>query len=154
MAKRLSKRAQEALERQEKRQKHAHACEKRFIRAHGPVPQDVWNQLVSDVSSWGGDDLGNVPKSYARRTRSGALYIQDPYFPGWRFSVAVDLEASDPSPCLHITLTGPLSGTTVCGAARGLPGHRYQHAPYSELETFLAQPDMCPACRQAWLEDS
>lgn len=96
--KRVSPRDLARLEREEKRYKHALACENRFIKAHGPVPQDVWNQLDKGlgVASWGERDYPYTPPTYARTTRRGALYLQIPSFPGWVFAVAVDLEGE---PC-------------------------------------------------------
>jgi hypothetical protein len=54
---------------------------------------------------------------------------------------------------IHLTHTGPYAGTPFCGcdkAARAEAGDTFAHVPYSNVEAFLARPDICPACKAEW----
>lgn len=54
---------------------------------------------------------------------------------------------------IHLTLTGPEAGRPFCGinklAARE-QGHTFSHVPYSNVNAFLARPEICPACKAEW----
>lgn len=54
--------------------------------------------------------------------------------------------------CFHLTLTGLYAGQTYCGIPRGLPGARYGHLPYDDVEGFLEREDLCPNCRKVYRE--
>jgi hypothetical protein len=55
---------------------------------------------------------------------------------------------------IHLTFTGPLAGQPFCDVnkAQALADGtaRFAHVPYSQIETFLARPDICPKCLARW----
>lgn len=54
---------------------------------------------------------------------------------------------------IHLTLTGPAAGTPFCGCNKAearSKGDTFAHVPYTDAETFLARPDICPACKAEW----
>lgn len=53
---------------------------------------------------------------------------------------------------IHITLTGYHAGTPICGIERSTAPETdtFQHAPYSGLDAFLDNPDLCPNCKAEW----
>ena len=62
---------------------------KKWERAEGPLPADVWEN--SDViAAFGRTDSGivsNHVRSY--KGDSSSLYLQYAYYPGWRFCVVI-----------------------------------------------------------------
>jgi len=54
---------------------------------------------------------------------------------------------------IHLTLTGPDAGTPFCGVHKPTAraqGDSFAHVPYTNADTFLARPDICPACKAEW----
>lgn len=56
---------------------------------------------------------------------------------------------------IHLTHTGPAAGIPFCGCnkvERREAGDTFAHVPYTGWTQFLARPDICPRCKQAWDE--
>lgn len=54
---------------------------------------------------------------------------------------------------IHLTFTGPLAGQPFCGCNKGErieAGDTFAHVPYTNVEAFLARPDICPSCKAEW----
>lgn len=51
---------------------------------------------------------------------------------------------------IHVTETGMYAGRPICGCnkeERRQAGDTFCHLPYRRVDAFMAQADICPACK-------